>query len=256
MPLLADYAITPDVFDVTSYSSEEVCGLHLETIRAVVLTEGLVRDLRDGEWRGLFAIGERAWHRRGKELVKKLATQGRLVRFKAALPDPPADDRGWCAEALGTHHERAFTGGVIVTDSVKDAYPKKTLVARIDRLGSAPWWTGRSSSATLGRSLADYAAHLDAVLCCSNSILFVDPHLDPARPGYRDFSALLARAGGRTPAPKIEVHRVCYEGSGPSRRFPARENSTYFERRFRDELTGPLRAVGLQAEVVHLGRLP
>ena len=33
MPLLADYAITPDVFDVTSYSNDEVCEARLETIR-------------------------------------------------------------------------------------------------------------------------------------------------------------------------------------------------------------------------------
>ena len=48
MPLLADYAITPDVFDVTSYSSEEVCGLYLGVIREAMLDDGLVRDLRDG----------------------------------------------------------------------------------------------------------------------------------------------------------------------------------------------------------------
>ena len=45
MPLLADYAITPDVFDVTSYSSGEVCSARLETIREAMLTEGLFRNL-------------------------------------------------------------------------------------------------------------------------------------------------------------------------------------------------------------------
>ena len=50
MPLLADYAITPDVFDTTSYSSEEVCGERLSEIRRVLMNEGLVRDLRAGEW--------------------------------------------------------------------------------------------------------------------------------------------------------------------------------------------------------------
>ena len=40
MPLLAEYAITPDVFDVASYTSEEVCGLCLDMIREPMLTEG------------------------------------------------------------------------------------------------------------------------------------------------------------------------------------------------------------------------
>ena len=48
MALLADYAITPDVFDVMSYPTEEVCEARLELIREPMLTEGLVRDLRGG----------------------------------------------------------------------------------------------------------------------------------------------------------------------------------------------------------------
>ncbi len=78
MPLLADYAITPDVFDVTSYTTAEECAARLESIREAMLTEGLVRDLRDGEWRALFSSDERSWHRRGMELVKKLATRFEL----------------------------------------------------------------------------------------------------------------------------------------------------------------------------------
>ena len=94
MPLLAEYAITPDVFDVASYTSEEVCGLCLDMIREPMLTEGLVRDLREGEWRGLCANDGRAWHRRGRELIRKLTTQGRLVPFPPVLPEPPPDDHG------------------------------------------------------------------------------------------------------------------------------------------------------------------
>lgn len=68
MPLLADYAITPDVFDVTSYTREEVCGLHIERIREVLLTEGLVRDLRDGEWRDVFSASDRLWYPRPRTI--------------------------------------------------------------------------------------------------------------------------------------------------------------------------------------------
>ena len=42
MALLAEYALTPGVFDVTAYSSEEVCGLHLQTLKDVLLHEGCV----------------------------------------------------------------------------------------------------------------------------------------------------------------------------------------------------------------------
>ena len=249
MPLLADYAITPDVFDVTSYSTAGECEARLETIRDAMLSEGLVRDLRDGEWCALFRSDDRPWHRRGTELVKKLAKQGRLVRHESELPDPPAHDRHWCAEALATHAAQPFTGGVIVTESVKNEYNGQAVVSRIDRLRGARWWMARSPSVRLTRTRADYETQLDPVLRCSNSIIFIDPHLDPAKWGYRDFGTLLARAGRRTPAPRIQIHRVCYEGSGPGRRFPRRSDAMYFERRFRRELADPLRAAGLCAEV-------
>ena len=246
MPLLAEYAITPDVFDVASYTNEEVCGLCLEMIREPMLIDGLVRDLRDGEWSRLFASDARAWHRRGKELIKKLAKQGRLIQFPRALPEPSPDDHGWCAEALATHDVRAFTGGVIVTDPVKNIWPNEPLVARIGRLGNAQWWAARSSSVHLMRTFTDYKKHLDPVLRCSNSLLFIDPYLDPAKPRYSEIGALFALAGERTPAPKIEIHRVCYEGSGPARQI---KDGSYFESRFRGELAGPLRAASLQAEI-------
>ncbi len=249
MPLLADYAITPDVFDVASYSTRGECEAWLQTIRETMLTEGLVRDLRDGEWGSLFGSADRPWHPRGTELVKKLEKQGRLVRHEPERSAPPAHDRQWCAEALATHATQPFTGGVIVTESVKSAYAKNPLIARIDRLAGAPWWAARSPSVGLQRTRHEYEAQLDAVLRCSNSLVFIDPHLDPAKRGYRDFGALLTRAGQQAPVPRIEIHRVCYEGSGPGRRFPMRDDPTCFERVFRNELASRLRAAGLRAEV-------
>ena len=249
MALLADYAVTPDVFDITSYTSEEVCGLCLEMIKEAVLTEGLVRDLWSGEWRKSFGDPARAWHRRSKELIKKLTTQGRLIPFPAELRNPPVCDQDWCTEALKSHEVQAIAGGIIVTETVKDAFAREPLVARIDRLGSAPWWrAARSPSVRLSRTLADYTKHLEPVLRCSNSLLFIDPHLDPMQERYDDIGELIAVAGRRHPSPRIEIHRVCYEGSGPGRRFPMQDEGDYFERRFRDGLSGLLRA-DLKADV-------
>ena len=260
MPLLADYAITPDVFDPASYSTPGECEARLDYIRETILTAGLVRDLRDGHWHALFNSyqrrlqrhattgapttwpdsGTRTWHRRGTELVKKLRDQKRLVRYPAALPDPPADNGEWCAEALATHAGEPLTGGVIVTKQVKDNYPAERIVARIDRLSSAPWWKGmQSSSVRLARTHTDYEMHLDPVLRCSNSLMFIDPHLDPTRTGYAGFGALLQRAGGRTPAPLVEIHRCV----------PLDQDLRRFERQSRGALVDSLRTARLQARV-------
>ena len=245
MPLLADYAITPDVFDVDSYSNEDACHQSLELIRETMLTEGLVRDLRAGEWRRLFEDNNRSWYRRGKELIKKLVTQKRLIEFAPALPHQPADDQEWCAEALGTHQAVPLSGGVIVTESVKAAYLPDPLVARIDRLGSAPWWASRSPSVRPGRTTEDYKKHLDLVLRHAKSLQFIDPYLDPTKRQYQRFHELLVHAGNRTPSPLIEIHRVWYEGSGPGQR-DVRES---LRPNFRYGLENHLRTAGLQIEV-------
>ena len=243
MPLLADYAITPDVFDTTSYTSEEVCGVRLSEVHRVMMDQGLVRDLRAGEWRALFAGDGRPWHRRAKEIMKKLATQGRLMEFPSIHPDSPGNDQEWCAEALAGHQLEPIGGGVIATQAVKDAYPRERLVERIDLLSRARWWTPGRPSVRLDRKLEEYKHHLQPILRYANSLLFIDPHLDPRRPGYREFADLLACAGRRRPAPLIEIHRVCYVGARQNQEFPD------FERIFRDSLAGPLRAAGLRAQV-------
>ena len=242
MPLLADYAITPDVFDPTSYSSEELGRLHLREIGEVMRTEGVVRDLRSGEWRRLLASDVRPWHRTGRELVRKLASQGRLIEFQSELGTLPTDDAGWCAEALATHEVTPFEGGIIATEQVKDSYRSEALVARIDRLESAAWWQNRSTSVNLTRRLTAYRLHLEPILRCANSLQFIDPHLDPMRPQYRDFADLLNGIG----APIIEIHRVCYSGAGSSRTIL---NLDEWEEHFRTGLDASLRTANLQAEV-------
>ena len=246
MPLLADYAITPDVFDVTSYSDEEVGRLHLRGISEVMKSEGLVRDLRSGEWRRLFSEDERPWHRTGKELVKKLFSQGRLVDFQPALPAAPSVDEDWCEEAIATHRSQPLTGGIIVTGRVKEAFRSQALVERIDKLDRAPWWQNRSPSVRLPRNLPAYQQHLGPILRCANSLYFIDPHLDPARYQYRDLGNLLVSAGNRRPAPLIEIHRVCYEGSGRNRGLLGIDE---LEQDFRQKLAAPLSAAGLKVDV-------
>ena len=246
MPLLADYAITPDVFDVTSYTNDEICRLHLKQIGNVMRTEGLVRDLRAGSWRALVANGERPWHRRGKELVKKLATQGRLINFPPALPTDPVDDHGWCDEAIATHAKLPLTGGVIVTQPIKDAHRSEPFVASIDRLDGAAWWSPGDPSIRLGRNVQEYRQHLGLILRHANSIQLIDPHLDPTKPRYSGVVELLRAAGRRTPAPLVEIHRAGYEGSGGRRNCL---DIDHLKEDFRGTLASGLRSVGLRVDV-------
>ena len=245
MALLSEYALTPDVFDVTSYNTAEVCGLHIQGVKDVLLQEGLVRDLRDGDWSRLFSADHRPWHRRGKELLKKLFQQKRLIRYRAMGQVLPASDADWCDEALSSHGQGPLSG-IIVTDCIAGAYCDQPLVASIYKLGTTNWWTSRSPSLRLRRKLPDYRTSLDLVLRHANSIMFIDPHVDLSLLHYRDFAQLVQAAGGRTPSPLIEIHRVCYQGSGRSREIL---NSSDIEATFRSQLSGLMRSAGLVVDV-------
>ncbi len=248
MALLAEYALTPDVFDATSYSNDEVGGIQLQHLKEVLLTEGLVRDLRDGQWFSLFTTEERPWHMRGKELLKKLVLQKRLRRCVCARANTPATDCEWCEEALASHAPRAGMplAGIVTTRAVAAGYRREQLVASVDQLATAPWWAGRSPSVRLARTIADYSEHLRLVLHCANSVMFIDPHLDPSQRRYSDVITLLQEMSGRTTSPRIAVHRVCYVGSGQNRQLVSGPD---WESRFRTAWGPSLQAAGLSVDV-------
>lgn len=245
MPLLSEYALTPDIFYPTSYSSDEVGRICLQSLKEVLLNEGLVRDLRNGAWHSVFDNNTRSLHLRGKELLKKLISQHRLCPFQEVLDNEPITDREWCQEALASNQINPITG-VITTKNVAANFRKEREVASIDRLSSAPWWHSRSSSVRLEKTTEAYKENLQLILRCANSIMFIDPHLDPTRKNYGQFVSLLEVMCDREPAPLIEIHRVCYYGSGPRRDII---KPPEWKKRFYDAWDSNLRNAGLSVKV-------
>lgn len=245
MALLYEYALTPDVFDIKYYPHEEVGTARLEYLKDVFLEESLVRNLRAGEWLKVFKANDRLWHRRGIELLKKLVKQNRLRSSRAALPNSPINDAQWCHEAIASHQNESLTG-IISTAQVFDEVGKNQFMGRIDRLGSSPCWTCRSSSVRLARSHSEYETQLSLIMKSANSVMLIDPHLDPTLKRYSDVLPLLRLAQGRNPLPLIEIHRVIYVGSGRSRQLI---DSAEWETRFRSAWGHYLSAAGLQVEV-------
>lgn len=218
MALLAEYALTPDVFDTTAYSSDEVCGLHLQVLKDVLLHEGLVRNLRSGEWAKVFDDSSRPWHQRGKELLKKLRTQHRTVLADRTRPTPPQTDAEWCLEALGSHASRPLAG-VIASDATAAPHAANPMVSSMSRLAKAPWWAARRPSLRVSRTLVDYEAALASVLRHANSLIFIDPFIDPTdHHQYGDLMKLLASLHARSVKPLIEIHRAAWYGGGTDRR--------------------------------------
>jgi hypothetical protein len=94
--------------------------------------------------------------------------------------------------------------------------------------------------------LLAYKTNLSLILQGANSIMFIDPHLDPSFPRYQDFISLLCTMAERNHPPLIELHRVCYVGSGSNREIIPK---TDWQSRFRNTMEAPLRAAKLTAKV-------
>jgi hypothetical protein len=246
MGLLSEFAITPDVFDTTCYASGDLCGLHLQMLKNVLLDQGLVRDLRGGKWSSSFASPERDWHPRGKELLKKLATQRRFTTVPGVLPNEPVDDMSWCQEAVASDVAPRRLTGIITSTLTAPQFVSNSAVASIEKLGSTLWWPAGACSQRTARQITQYIGALELVLRHSNSLMLIDPHLRPSKPQYSQFAQLLAHAGHRSPAPVIELHRVCYEGSGSHRSFP---DIVTLEAEFRTALRTTVANAGVRCEV-------
>jgi hypothetical protein len=242
--MITECALVPDIFDGASYGSPELCDVYLSNLKEYLLQEALVRDLCEGEWSAY--IGKNAgWHPRAQELMKKLVSQKRLHLSASATKTVPSNCSEWCREALASHKTDPLVG-IIASSVVAHEFRHETAVASIEKLSSASWWQARSPSLRLHRTTDDYLQHLQLVLSHANSLMFIDPHLDPTRRGYREFVRLLQATRRPKGEPLIEIHRVCYVGSGPHRQVVEVKE---WEKRFRESLAVPLTAAGLGVEV-------
>ena len=183
----------------------EVQDLHLRILKDLLLERAVVRDLRNGAWSSLIEAGSsQTWHKRAKELLKKLKQQGRMRRKPPESPKEPVSDSDWCNEAINSHNRNPLTGIVAPKITVEAMSEKSSAVTAIQSLTAAPWWSKSKGSVRLHRKTEDYLQHLNFTLECSKHVVFIDPNIDPTKPGYRDFHHLLCAARN---ADIIEIHR-------------------------------------------------
>ena len=241
--MLDEYAITPDVFDPAKYSNIAFIEMCLPHLKEPLLHEALVRDLCGGGWSQFCMAHSSSLHRLCKEIVRKLAQNNRLRRFPQHNTTTPTSSADWCQESLCTSTADALTG-VITSHNTKQNFAQGE-VASVEKLTGAPWWQSRSPSTTVDRKTNDYQRVLHRVLMQANSLMFVDPNLDPSSYNYREFSDLLAPVSSRVIKPRIEIHRSFCKGDGVARTFPTQADwKNSFAR-----LSADLHSRGLNAEV-------
>ncbi len=212
MTLLSEYGLIHDIFDERCYSTQEMAAVQMQLLRTVLLEDALVRDFRNGGWGKVFSDRERPWHEHGRRLLRALVAQNRLSTVPCRGAKDPTSDVEWCQEALDSLKTSAFNG-IITTGATASLFAVEQ-VAAIEDLQNAKWWQLRSPSLRLRRATGDYKRALGLVFKRANSIMFIDPHLDPTRPRYVEFLKLFEGWQKRSTKPTVEIHRICSEGSG------------------------------------------
>ena len=243
--MLDEVALTPDIFDGALYSSQDACDIHLRYVREPLLHEVLVRDLRNGDWSAYVGAATGRWHPKGKELFRKLAAQSRFRAFQPVGAAAPVDDDTWCDEAIAANGVEPVTV-ILSTNEVARRHAASPVVHSIETTTNTAWWRGRSTSERVFRNTAAYMQALRLVLSNSNSLMFIDPHVDPTLRRYRNFIQLLL-AARRTPATRLEIHRCCYEGPPGNRTIFTGANQAVLEQRFRNAWGATLQAAGVFA---------
>jgi hypothetical protein len=111
--MLSELALGTEVFRTDEYGDAAFADVCLAQFRAAVFEDFVVRDLRMGGWHAYVLAQEERLHPKGKELLKKLKSQERLISQVAFLPTHPVTDEEWENEALGTHTQTPLTGVIL-----------------------------------------------------------------------------------------------------------------------------------------------
>ena len=207
--MLNEFALMPDVLWQPAESEAELHRSTLEHLSGLLLNDGLVRDLRDGKWREYLATNLGILRLPGKELFESLCKGGR-IRPAASTPLPPPEDiDGWLYEATRSSEDSPVgckLTAALAQHSLAEQEDNPFTVSVL-RMQATDWWRARSCSVRLDRKTRDYIRHLGPVFRHSNSLMFIDPNLDPTKPNYAEFGELLKPAVHGGTVSLIEIHR-------------------------------------------------
>jgi hypothetical protein len=212
--MLQEIAIGPEVFCAAEYDDpalgDAMALSCLGNLADAALSDCLVRNLHNGGWARFVATLRDCLHPKGKELLKKLGQQNRLISAEPCRAQEPSDLATWQDEAWQSHQRKPLHGLIFGRQAKSAVYRDQPTVTAIQTITHAPFWKNRRRSWEVGRTNQAYLSVIEPLLKHAKSLLFVDPHLDPSRPDYREFIALLEPCFVRNPPPVIEVHRLAY----------------------------------------------
>lgn len=218
--MLHEFALSPDVFfssafgiktDLGAFIPGEAHGhLALTSLWKGIERFGVIRDLSGGEWANALDAPQVDLHPRSRELLKKLKSNGRVVRAPAQMAVSPTAEGDWLAEAVASHLSEPKITQFFGTDefcaSLTEADQKK-LAKGISKIPFCLPFSGGGCSIKVNRDIDAYIDVLRPLIKYSRSLMFIDPYLDLTAPNYKDFLTLLRTIASINPGADVELHR-------------------------------------------------
>lgn len=177
--LLPEYSITPDVFDINSYSSDDyeshqLCGLYLKVLTKAILKYSLVRDLNRGQWSQFIKSMQSRHPDTQHRILATLRKNKRLIIDTFCTDSKPSSYQEWCELAINSHEKNPLNYVLVSKILEQDFVEYKPLITSIQ---SCDFLENENYSLRLNKTISDYVSNLDAIFKHSNSIMLIDPYL-------------------------------------------------------------------------------
>lgn len=214
MSLLNEYTFTPDIFDTKSYINETECDLSIKSLISIFRNDGIARNLRGELLKNFVKDRKREWHRRGMECLKKIKNN-RYRDYHSVLEYQPNNDLDWHKEAVASCREKSLNG-IFVSPKLFNKIDINEYTCCINGIISDKWDKKRSNTIRIERTTCSYLDNLDLVLRLSNSMMIIDPYIDPREPRYSSMKEIIKSIENTNKNSDfaLEIHRKYQIGSG------------------------------------------
>ena len=214
--MLYEFAMTPELFDVSVVDTGNSAGVILVEVLRGLAENGLLANLHKDRWLrhvtdDRAATLSPALKDKVLACMSVLHSRHRLVRHPKCMAGTPSTDEDWLKLAFESHDRIPFHA-ILLSQALMDSCDRAcgAFVEFLGCLDSAQWNGRRKRTSSLTKSDADYRFALAPILRHAKSLALIDPYLNSQESRYFDTvticSNVLGQRGHARLHGRIDIH--------------------------------------------------
>lgn len=206
--MITELTFSPDILDENCYSDRLLCRQSIYNLKELALNDSLISSLKNGAFLKYIDGDKNRWHQIFKNLLPDLIKNNRFINRPTSLSYDSSTDEDWIKEAIDLKVKGSILSKNIFISHKNSSYKKHlTEVYCIENIFNSEYWKNRSCSVRLKRDIDEYVSVLKLVLMNSNSLIFIDPYLDPSpNLSHKNFYKLLTECENMTLKNSVQVN--------------------------------------------------